>query len=76
MSVLLKPITMLRPTADCIYAPSSIRPAIEVTDEKFIEMAENATTIAVSFSADKKSRPVQATVYSGVPGGGRFIIWE
>jgi hypothetical protein len=76
MSVLLKPIAMLVPTADYIYAPSSIRPAIEVTDKKFLEMAKNSTTIAVSFCADKKSKPIQTTVYSGIPGGGRYIIWE
>ena len=59
--VILKPVTMIRPSKDFIYAPSRIRPSKEITSEEF----ENyqGREIKVSFDSDGVSNPTMIMAY-------------
>ncbi|KKM98036.1 hypothetical protein LCGC14_1161960 [marine sediment metagenome] len=50
---------MVTPTKECIYAPSRIRPTIEVDSDEVTQVQD----IPVSFNADGKSNPVPTTTY-------------
>ncbi len=58
--VTLIPVAMVRPTEESIYAPSTLRPAIEV-DEAECTQVQN---ILVSFAADGKSDPALIPSYT------------
>lgn len=62
----LVPIAMRRPTEDFIYAPSKIRPTIEISQEEFNQKyADNGKSIQVSFAKDGISDPQSTTTYTG-----------
>jgi len=78
--VTLVPIAMVKPTKEFIYAPSKIRPIVEVDHDTFIsECADNGKSILVSFEKDGKSNPILTTTYTATvytnkkPMHGRFI---
>jgi len=69
-------IAMVTPTKECTYAPSKIRPNVEVSQEDFLsQYADTAQAISVSFEQDGKSNATLTTAYTkgGNPMTGRFI---
>lgn len=57
--VTLIPIAMVTPTKECIYAPSRIRPSIEVNEGEYTQVQD----IPVSFAPDGKSDAVAVPTY-------------
>lgn len=79
--VTLTPIAMRRPNPNFVYAPSKIRPSIQIDQEQFNKnYADNGKSIKVSFEKDGVSSPKLVTHYSVTVGYnkkqmvGRFII--
>ncbi len=70
---------MVRPSAECIQAPSRIEPTIEIGEEAFNAYASTAKSMPVSFEDDGVSNPQDTTVYllpSAVETeGGNVDIW-
>ncbi|MCP4083183.1 MAG: hypothetical protein GY743_23420 [Planctomycetaceae bacterium] len=74
-TIFLKPIAMVVPTEECIYAPSRIQAKFAVSRQQFRkEYAGNAHTVQVSFEPDGKSNPRNIPSYTGAnPMMGRYI---
>ncbi len=65
--VTLIPIAMVRPTKEFIYAPSRIRPSVEVDQETFIsQYSDHGKAIPVSFESDGVSNPILTTTYARI----------
>jgi hypothetical protein len=63
-NVILQPVTMLRPNAQFIYAPSKLRPVKRISEREFVTCyAGSAQAIQVSFEADGVSNPQPVTAY-------------
>jgi hypothetical protein len=63
-TVRLQPIAMVRPSRDCIYVPSRIRPVREVSEKEFLKRyAHTPRAMLVSFEADGVSNPQRVTAY-------------
>lgn len=69
--VTLIPIAMVTPTKDFIYAPSRIRPSVEVNGDECTQVQD----IPISFEANGKSNAIPTATYikNGDPMQGRFI---
>ncbi len=68
--ITLIPIAMVTPTEEFIYAPSRIRPSIEVNSDEYTQVQD----IPVSFEADGKSNAIPTATYiKGNSLLGRFI---
>ena len=59
--VILKPVTMIRPSKDFIYAPSRIRPSKEITSKEFEKY--QGRKIKISFDSDGISNPIMIMAY-------------
>lgn len=80
--ITLVPIAMVKPSADCIQAPSSIKAEVELSQAEFDKITDTGSASLVSLDDDKLSNPQQITAYtlpievkSGSKGWiGRFIV--
>lgn len=70
--VTLIPIAMVTPTEESIYAPSRIRPSVEVDEGKYTRVQD----ILVSFAPDGKSdaAPVPTYVAGEMDKGNNLIL--
>lgn len=66
----LKPIAMVTPNENFIYAPSRIQPVFE---GNLTNLADTAQTVKVSFEADGVSNPQNVTSYGFL---GRCIVHQ